>query len=70
VKAIQQIRGRRRQKDILAEESNGNLKREEYNDGKDHEAASIKRGPKTVCDSNQDSLGQTAIRRNFQSYIF
>jgi hypothetical protein len=45
----------RRQKDFPAEGSNGNCRREEYNDLNYHEAASIKRGPKTVCDSNQDS---------------
>jgi hypothetical protein len=41
VEAIQQSGGRRRQKDILAEESNSNCRSEEYNDGKDHEAAGI-----------------------------
>jgi hypothetical protein len=40
-----------------------------HNNGKYHEATSIKRGPKTVCDSNQNSSGQTAFRRRFQSYI-
>jgi hypothetical protein len=69
VEAIQQRRGRRRQKYILAEESNGNCRREEYNDGTDHEEASIKRGPKTAWKSNQYGLGQTVFRRRFQSYI-
>jgi hypothetical protein len=55
VEAIQKIGGRRIQKDILAEERNENCRIEEYSDVKDHEAAYIKRGPKTVCDSNQDS---------------
>jgi hypothetical protein len=39
VEEIQQSGGRRGQKDILAEEINGNRRREEYNNGKDHEAA-------------------------------
>jgi hypothetical protein len=39
MEAIHQSRGRRIQKDVLAEEINGNCRREEYNDGKDHEAA-------------------------------
>jgi hypothetical protein len=30
----------------------------------------LRESQKTVCDSNQDSLGQTAIRRHLQSYIF
>jgi hypothetical protein len=39
VEKIQQSRSRRGQKNILAEESNSNHRREEYNNGKDHEAA-------------------------------
>jgi hypothetical protein len=39
VEEIQQSVGRRGQKDIIAEESNANRIREEYNNGKDHKAA-------------------------------
>jgi hypothetical protein len=69
VEEIQQIGDRRGQEEIIAEESNGNRRREEYNNRKYHEAAYIKRGPKTVCDSNQDGLGEIVTRRNFQSYL-
>jgi hypothetical protein len=39
VEETQQIGGRRGQKDILAEESNINCRKEEYNNGKYHESA-------------------------------
>jgi hypothetical protein len=41
VEEIKQSGGRRGHKDILAEErnNNSNLRREEYNNGKDHEGA-------------------------------
>jgi hypothetical protein len=39
VEEIEQSGGRRIHTDILVEESNSNRRREEYNNGKDHEAS-------------------------------